>query len=63
MPRLLRDRKEPNRRVIIAFDCDAQACSRHGTAPTASAALGRGLVGALLLSAFREENEKTQVGK
>jgi len=47
--------------VISARELVQDACSRHGTAPTASAALGRGLVGALLLSAFREENEKTQV--
>lgn len=38
-----------------------QACARHGTAPTASAALGRLLMGALLLAAFREEQATTQV--
>ena len=38
-----------------------QACTRHGTAPTASAALGRALLGSLLMGCFREETEKTQV--
>ncbi len=38
-----------------------QACSRHETAPTASAALGRLLMGTLLLAAFREEQATTQV--
>lgn len=38
-----------------------QACQRHKTAPTASAALGRALVGTLLLGSFKEEGEKTQV--
>lgn len=40
----------------------AQACDRHKTSPTASAALGRALLGTLLMGAFREEGEKTQVG-
>eukprot|EP00891_Asterochloris_glomerata_P009132 jgi/Astpho2/9132/e_gw1.00134.7.1_t len=38
-----------------------EACTRHGTAPTASAALGRALLGSLLMGCFREETEKTQV--
>lgn len=38
-----------------------QACDRHKTSPTASAALGRALLGTLLMGAFREEGEKTQV--
>jgi len=38
-----------------------QACTRHGTAPTASAALGRALLGTLLLACFRGEGEKTHI--
>lgn len=38
-----------------------EACSRHKSAPTASAALGRALLGTLLMGCFREEGEKTQV--
>ncbi|EFN52293.1 hypothetical protein CHLNCDRAFT_58899 [Chlorella variabilis] len=38
-----------------------QACTRHQTSPTASAALGRALLGTLLMGAFREQGEKTQV--
>lgn len=39
----------------------SQACQRHKTAPTASAALGRALVGTLLMGSFKEEGERTQV--
>lgn len=39
-----------------------EACDRHATAPTASAALGRALLGTLLMASFRGEGEKTQVG-
>ena len=38
-----------------------QACERHKTSPTASAALGRALLGTLLMGAFRDEGERTQV--
>ena len=38
-----------------------QACRRHRTSPTASAALGRALLGSLLLGCFRAEGEATQV--
>lgn len=38
-----------------------EACRRHQTAPTASAALGRALIGTLLMGSFKEEDEKTQV--
>lgn len=39
----------------------AEATTRHGTAPTASAALGRALLGGLLMSAFKGEGEATQI--
>ena len=39
----------------------SEACTRHKTAPTASAALGRTLTGALLLAGFRKSGEVTQV--
>lgn len=37
------------------------ACERHGTAPTASAALGRALLAGLLMAAFKGEGEATQI--
>jgi hypothetical protein len=40
-----------------------QAATRHKTAPTATAALGRTLMGALLLGSFRKEDENIQVGR
>jgi molecular chaperone Hsp33 len=45
----------------IGYLICVQACDRHQTAPTASAALGRGLIGTLLMACFREEGEKTQI--
>jgi molecular chaperone Hsp33 len=39
-----------------------QAATRHKTAPTATAALGRALLGTLLMSSFRKEDEVLQVG-
>lgn len=47
--------------VISARNVVQDGCSRHECAPTASAALGRVLIGSLLLAAFREEREATQV--
>ncbi|KAK9862408.1 hypothetical protein WJX84_008073 [Apatococcus fuscideae] len=38
----------------------AEACRRHQTAPTASAALGRALLGVLLMGCFKAEGETTQ---
>lgn len=40
-----------------------QAAARHQTAPTSTAALGRALLGTLLMGAFRKEQEATQVGR
>jgi molecular chaperone Hsp33 len=39
----------------------SEAARRHGTAPTATAALGRTLLGAALLGAFRKEEEQIQI--
>jgi molecular chaperone Hsp33 len=47
--------------VIEGTDLVKEACRRHKTAPTAGAALGRALIGTLLMASFREEGEKTQV--
>jgi len=50
--------------AVLAIDGTAlvaDAAARHGTAPTASAALGRALIGALLLFCFKAEGEATQV--
>ncbi|KAL3142087.1 hypothetical protein ABBQ32_004710 [Trebouxia sp. C0010 RCD-2024] len=38
-----------------------EACRRHKSAPTASAAMGRALLGTLLMGSFKEEGERTQV--
>ncbi len=48
-------------RVLVATDLVRYAARRHGTAPTASAALGRCLMGALLLAAGTEEGETVQI--
>lgn len=48
-----------NRQVRVSFS--SEACGRHQTEPTASAALGRAILGTLLMSCFRGEGEKTQV--
>lgn len=47
--------------VALGRDLVQEACDRHKTAPTASAALGRALLGTLLLASFRAEGENTQV--
>ncbi|CAL5221871.1 g4134 [Coccomyxa viridis] len=47
--------------VVDGTDLVSEACTRHGTAPTASAALGRALMGTLLMGCFRAEGEATQV--
>ncbi len=47
--------------VIQGTELVKEACRRHKTAPTAGAALGRALLGTLLMASFREEGEKTQV--
>lgn len=38
-----------------------EAATRHRTAPTATAALGRALTGALLMGVFRKEGESLQI--
>lgn len=40
----------------------AEAAARHKTAPTATAALGRTLMGCLLMGSFRKDDEAVQVG-
>jgi molecular chaperone Hsp33 len=47
--------------VVRGTQLVQEACQRHQTSPTASAALGRALLGTLLMGAFREAGEKTQV--
>lgn len=47
--------------VVRGTQVVQEACTRHQTSPTASAALGRALLGTLLMGAFREQGEKTQV--
>jgi len=48
-------------RAIVATRLVAEAAERHGTSPVASAALGRTLMGALLLAAGTKHGETTQV--
>jgi molecular chaperone Hsp33 len=50
--------------AVLAVDGTAlvaEAARRHGTAPTATAALGRTLLGALLMGSFRKDDEAVQV--
>ena len=47
--------------VVQGTSLVQEACRRHNTAPTAGAALGRAVLGTLLMASFREEGEKTQV--
>ena len=61
---VLRTLSEASEISILAVDGTrlvAEATTRHGTAPTASAALGRALLGGLLMSAFKGEGEATQI--
>ena len=61
---VLRTLSESSEISILAVDGTrlvSEATRRHGTAPTASAALGRALLGGLLLSAFKGEGEATQI--
>jgi molecular chaperone Hsp33 len=48
-------------RALVATPLVAEAAARHGTAPTASAALGRALMGAVLLAVGQQENETLQL--
>lgn len=47
--------------VVDGTNLVAEAVARHKTAPTASAALGRTLLGALLLGSFRKDDEQIQI--
>jgi hypothetical protein len=61
---VLRTLSEASEISVLAVDGTrlvAEATRRHGTAPTASAALGRALLGGLLMSAFKGEGEATQI--
>jgi len=48
-------------RALVATELVAEAVARHATAPTASAALGRTLMGALLLAAGQKDEETVQL--
>jgi molecular chaperone Hsp33 len=48
-------------RALVATELVREAASRHGTAPTASAALGRALMGAVLLASGAEDDETVQL--
>jgi len=48
-------------RALVATDLVAEAAARHRTAPTASAALGRALMGAVLLASGAQDDETLQL--
>jgi molecular chaperone Hsp33 len=48
-------------RALVATGLVSEAVSRHGTAPTSSAALGRALMGALLLADGAQDQETVQL--
>jgi molecular chaperone Hsp33 len=48
-------------RALVATDLVAEAAERHDTAPTATAALGRALMGAVLLGAGAPDDERVQL--
>ena len=48
-------------RVLVATRLVQDAARRHGTLPTASAALGRSLMGAILLAAGTKDGETLQL--
>jgi molecular chaperone Hsp33 len=48
-------------RAIVGTRLVAEAARRHGTSPTATAALGRALLGALLLAADGKGGERVQI--
>jgi len=48
-------------RALVATGLVAEAAARHGTAPTASAALGRALMGAVLVASGMQEDETLQL--
>ncbi len=48
-------------RVMVATGLVAEAASRHATAPTASAALGRALMGGVLIASGLQEDETIQL--
>lgn len=58
-PRSISDNGQVSILVVKGTQLVQEACTRHGTSPTASAALGRALLGTLLMGAFREQGEKT----
>jgi molecular chaperone Hsp33 len=48
-------------RAVVATRLVADAAARHGTAPTATAALGRALMGAILLASDAQDDETIQL--
>jgi molecular chaperone Hsp33 len=48
-------------RVLVATNLVREAAQRHSTAPTASVALGRSLMGALLLASESQDAERVQL--
>eukprot|EP00884_Botryococcus_braunii_P007801 jgi/Botrbrau1/17021/Bobra.49_2s0077.1 len=59
--RTMSDNGEVSLLVVTGNNLVQEACTRHRTAPTASAALGRALLGTLLMACFKAEGEATQV--
>lgn len=47
--------------TLVGTGLVSEAAGRHKSAPTATAAIGRAMLGTLLLGAFRKDEEATQV--
>lgn len=61
---LLRSLSADNQVAVLVVDGTnlvQEAADRHKTSPTASAALGRTLLGSLLLGSFRKDDEQLQI--
>lgn len=61
LTRCLSDNGQVSVLVVKGTNVVQEACDRHKTSPTASAALGRAILGTLLLASFRGEGERTQI--
>lgn len=59
--RTMSDSAEVSVLVVDGTQLVAEAARRHKTAPTSTAALGRTLLGALLMGAFRKDRETIQI--
>ena len=59
--RVMSENQEVSVVAVVGTSLVREAATRHRTAPTATAALGRSLMSALLLGTFKGEDETTQI--